>query len=172
MKRAGFGRRQVIDFDPANPPFFKGEVERRIGSEKKGRGIAEQRLVTHEQEMLVILKLRESRNELIHGTLGRKAGDRFEAGFHIQSLGDNFRCLPRSNKRASQNRIKGNVQTAKPCGRFAHSIDAFGGQRSLTAGSNSRLPDRGGNRMAQKIDIHLMARSGLPSASASPSISL
>lgn len=77
--------------------------------------------------MLVILKPREARNELVHGTLRRKGGHFFEVGFKIQRSGDDFRCFPGANQGARQNRIERDVQTAKSSSRLAHSIDAFRG---------------------------------------------
>src|ERR1043166_7959901 len=107
MKRCGVNRRDTVDLKPADSAFAQRNIISCLifPSEQVGGSVAEQRLMTDQKQMLVVLEPAQAEEQIINRTLRGKAGNFLQFGFKPENFGDNVVGLAGSNQRAGQNSI-------------------------------------------------------------------
>lgn len=107
-----------------------------------------------EQQMLSLLKGRETGEEALNRAFRSQLGDFLKLAFQAKGIGDDIGGLARSHERAREYGIEGYSQTAEPARRTPHALDPFRSKRPFTVRISSRPFHGNGDAMAHQIEIH------------------
>jgi hypothetical protein len=156
MERAWSPGREAIDFNAAEPAFSKSDLEVSffLAGDQNRRRIREKRIVADEQQMLSLLKGRETGDEPLDRAFRSQLGDFFEMALQAKGIGYDIRRLTGPYKGARKNGIEGDFQTAEASGRSTHALDSFRSKCTFTVGLCRRPFSGDRDAMAHQIEIH------------------